>query len=166
MDTLYSWVHLEVMIENAIKLFWMLPMFYNVNIKKMAVVSSLLLLQKLELKYHASTPFLCVWCFHSILILTSTTFVGLSKRTTTDGLRNAFAKFGEVVHGMILLLPWPFFSCFEFWASHFSSNCSSSCDRPCLRMFERVWLCKVWYNWRSSERNRRNGWKGIWLFNA
>jgi uncharacterized membrane protein len=27
-------------------------------------------------------------------------FAGLSKRTTTDGLKEAFAKFGEVIHGM------------------------------------------------------------------
>ncbi|GMP52671.1 hypothetical protein CsSME_00018395 [Camellia sinensis var. sinensis] len=26
---------------------------------------------------------------------------GLSKRTTTEGLREAFAKFGEVVHGLL-----------------------------------------------------------------
>lgn len=28
-------------------------------------------------------------------------FAGLSKRTTTEGLRDAFAKFGEVVHGIV-----------------------------------------------------------------
>lgn len=29
-------------------------------------------------------------------------FTGLSKRTTTEGLHAAFAKFGEVVHGIVV----------------------------------------------------------------
>lgn len=29
-------------------------------------------------------------------------FVGLSKRTTTEGLQEAFSKFGEVVHGTFM----------------------------------------------------------------
>lgn len=31
-------------------------------------------------------------------------FPGLSKRTTSEGLREAFVKHGEVVHGMFLLI--------------------------------------------------------------
>lgn len=47
-----------------------------------------------------------VWSYMKSVLFSLETFPfvlsGLSKRTTTEGLREAFAKFGEVVDGLFL----------------------------------------------------------------
>lgn len=49
-----------------------------------------------------------VWCLDSLFIyLLVSLITGLSKRTTTEGLRDAFQKFGEVVSGMCIFFFLP-----------------------------------------------------------
>lgn len=55
---------------------------------------------------HSSCAKLGMWVY--IVVVVTASYAGLNKRTTSNGLKEAFSKFGQVIEGIYWIIAQPF----------------------------------------------------------